>query len=157
MTNYEILTLVVSLVAVVIALTSLVRTRKLSERYLELQEKTAQLAERQLRELEQAEREKALPRLRVELGKLGKSYCFLIINRGSGSAFDLTFELVDCADPPVSRGEIEEKFPYPELKPESRVKLLAAIHMGSPRVFQVRLEWKDYEDQGYTEDFTVSL
>ena len=157
MSSFEILTLVVSLVSVVIAMTSLVRTRGLNERQLQLQEITSQLAERQLGQIEQAERERALPGLRVELAKIGKSYRFLLVNRGASSAFHLTFEFVDCADPPVSRGELAEKFPYPELKPESRVRLLAAIHMGSPRVFTVRLAWKDAAGNDYSEVFTVSI
>ena len=157
MTTAEILTLLVSLVAVAISWVSLVRTRRLSERQLELQETTAALAAKQLTQIEQSEAAQATADIRVELTKLGKGYCFLIINRGPGIAYSLDFELIDCADSPLLRGEIARKLPYPELRPDSRVKLRAALHMGSPTVYTARVSWQDASGGDRTEDMTVSL
>ncbi len=164
MTGYELISLLIALLSVMIAVTSLVRTRKvaeeqrkIAEEQLRLEKVTAELAAKQISQIETAEREKALPKLHVELTKLGKDYRFLIANRGQGSAFNVSFELVDCPDSPVSERELSEKFPYPELRSQSRVRLLAGIHMGSPRTYVVRLSWSDANGTEYTEDFHVSL
>ncbi len=167
MTTNEILTLGVSLVSVIIAVTSLIRTRKvaaeqlcLSQEHLQLAEKqlqfdeiAAQLASKQIEQLENDEHEKRQPRFHVDVTKLGKSYHFLVANRGDGSAYNLNFALIDCTDSPVSP---EEKFPVPELRSQARVKLLAGIHMGSPRKYHVRLTWDDSEGNQHSDDFHVT-
>lgn len=157
MTLNEILTLSVSLISVIIAVKSLVRTQKIATEQLKLEKITAQLAEKQITQIDDAAHEKTQPKLHVDLTKLGKNYKFLIANRGDGSAYNLTFELIDCPDSPLSQSEVSEKFPYPELKSQARVKLIAAIHMSSPRTYLVRLKWADTNGTESSEDFHVSL
>lgn len=168
MTTNEVLTLFVSLVSVVIAVTSLARARKtaadqlrlaqehlrLSEKQVELDEIAASLAAKQIQQIEEEYLQKRQPRFHVDLAKLGKSYHFLIANRGGGTAFNLNAEVVDCHDSPLVGGD---KLPAPELRADSRLKLLAAIHLGSPQTYLVRLTWEDSDGNSNTDDFHVSL
>ncbi|QDT10526.1 hypothetical protein [Planctomycetes bacterium K23_9] len=157
MTLTEFLTLAISLVSVIIAVTSLIRTRGIAAEQLKLEAITAKLAERQLSQIEEEAHDRTQAKLHVDLTKLGKNWKFLIANRGEGSAFNLRLELIDCADSPLSQSEVSEKFPYPELKTQSRIKLIAGIHMQSPRTYQVRLTWEDSRDVEHVEDFHVAL
>lgn len=157
MNTNEILTLALSLISVIIAITSLIRTRKIAAEQLKLEKITAKLAEKQMSQIDEAAHEKTQPKLNVTLTKIGKSHRFLIVNRGEGSAFNLTFELIDCPNSPLSQSEVDEKFPFQELKSQSSVRLLAGIYMGCPRVYRVRLTWNDSSAINYSEEFHVSL
>lgn len=157
MTTYELISLLVSILSVIIAVTAMMRTRKIAEEQLNLERITAELSKKQLEELELTASKRDLPKLKVDLDKLGKDYNFFIMNRGQGSAYDLHFELIDCSESPISTSDLREKFPFPELKPDSRVKLLAGIHMNSPRQYHVRLKWKSSNKDEQTEDFHVSI
>jgi len=132
MTGYETVTLCVSLLSVIIAVTSLIRTRKIAAEQLKLEQITAQLVKKQISQIDEAAHDKTQPKLHVDLTKLGNNCKFLIANRGDSSAYNLTFELIDCPDSPLAEREVNEKFPCPELKSQLRVKLIAAIHMRSP-------------------------
>ena len=96
------------------------------------------------------------PKLHVDLVKLGKNYFFVIANHGQGSAYDLNLELVDCPDSPLIQSQLDSIFSHPELRSESRIKLIAAIHLGSPITYLVRLTWKDSNGKSHTEDHHVT-
>jgi hypothetical protein len=155
MSGYETLTLLVSIIAVIISSVSLVRTRKLAREQLELERVTAELSRLQIQTLEESRENKTKPKFNVTLSKLGQSSFFYISNTGEGTAYDVNFELVDCDDSPLT-GDLPEKFPHPEMKPNSRVKLIAAMHMGSPLKYQVKLSWKDAAGEAQDEIFWVT-
>jgi len=155
MSGYEQLSLLVSVLAVAISTVSLVRTRKLAKEQLELERVTAELSKLQIQSLEEDRVSKTKPKFNVTLSKLGQSSFFYISNTGEGSAFDVNFELVDCDDSPLI-GDFPEKFPHPEMKANSRVKLMAAMHMGSPLKYQVKLSWKDEAGGSQDEIFWVT-
>lgn len=157
MTLYESLTLLIAVISAIIAVTSLVRTRRLAEEQVRLGKVTEELTRKQIAQIESQEIEKKSPKLSVDLVKVGKDYSFIVANRGQGSAFDLDLELVDCADSPLLGRQLEDNFPHPELRSENRIKLLAAIHMGSPTKYIARLSWKDSEGEKFTEDHQVTL
>lgn len=155
MSGYEQLSFLVSVLAVVISTVSLVRTRILAKEQLELERVTAELSKLQIQSLEEDRVRKTKPKFNVTLSKLGKASFFYISNTGEGSAFDVNFELVDCDDSPLT-GDFSEKFPHPEMKANSRVKLMAAMHMGSPLKYQVKLSWKDEAGASQDEKFWVT-
>lgn len=155
MSGYEILPLLVSVIAVVISTVSLVRTRKLAKEQLELERVTAELSRLQIQNLEEDRASKTKPNFNVTLSKLGNSSFFYISNTGAGTAYDVNFDLIDCDDSPLT-GDFPEKFPHPEMKPNSRVKLMAAMHMGSPLKYQVKLSWKDVVGEPQEETFWVT-
>ena len=155
MSNFETLTLLVSLLEVIISTISLVRTRKLAKEQLELERVTAELSRLQIQSLEEDRESKTKPKFNVTLSKLGKSSFFYISNTGEGTAYEVNFELVDCEDSPLT-SDLSEKFPHPEMKPNSRVKLIAAMHLGSPSKYQVKLSWKNSSGENQSETFWVT-
>jgi len=155
MSGYEQLSLLVSVLAIVISTVSLVRTRKLVKEQLELERVTAELSKLQIQSLEEDRVSKTKPKFNVTLSKLGKASFFYISNTGEGSAFDVNFELVDCDDSPLT-GDFPEKFPYPEMKANSRVKLMATMHLNSPIKYQIKLIWKDEAGKYQDEIFWVT-
>lgn len=156
MSKYEIISTLVSLLAIVVSSVSLVRTRKLAKEQLELERVTAELSKLQIEGIEQEKAEKNKPKFNVTLSKLGKSYCFYIVNTGQGTAYDVDFELVDCQHSPLC-SDVSEKFPHPEMKPNSRVKLIAAIDSLSPLKYQAKVMWKDFENESQSEIFWLTL
>ncbi|UXD87658.1 hypothetical protein [Thalassolituus hydrocarboniclasticus] len=156
MSEYEILSLLISILAVVVSAVSLVRTRKIAKEQLELEKVTAELSRLQIDSLNEEKSNKDKPSFNVTLTKLGKSYNFYISNTGQGSAYNVNFELVDCEDSPLCN-DVEDKFPLPEMKPNSRVKLIAAIHMGSPLKYQVRLSWQNKEGENFNESHWITM
>ena len=60
MTTYEQLNLWIAVIALIISILSLIRTRKLAKKQLELQEKQEQLAHRQIQRFDQEEAEKKI-------------------------------------------------------------------------------------------------
>ena len=93
----------------------------------------------------------------MSLTKLKKAYNFYISNTGQGSAYNVNFELIDCEDSPLFTSELIDIFPYQEMKPSSRIKLLASLHMNSHSKYQSRLSWEDESGNRYEEVFWTSL
>ena len=157
MSKFEILSLIISTLAVVISCVSLVRTRKLAKEQLELERVTAELSRLQIESIAEEKSDKTKPKFNVNLTKFGKSYNFYISNTGQGSAYNVEFELIDCNDSPLSTHELQDMFPHQEMKPNSRIKLMAAIHTGSPRKYQVKLTWENADGEKYDETFWPTL
>lgn len=155
MTLYELLTLLASIVAIVISAVSLVRTRKLAAEQLELEQITAELSRLQIKSIEEQEYLKTKPQLNVAITNLGNSSHFIVSNTGKGSAYKVNLELIDCQDNPLT-SEINHILPYPEMKQNSRFRLLASFHMGSPLKFQVKLTWQDSFGVEQSETYWVS-
>jgi len=154
--KYEIISTLVSVLAIIVSTISLVRTRKLAKEQLELEKVTAELSRLQIEGIEQDKAEKTKPKFNVTLSKLGKSYYFYISNTGQGTAYNVNFELVDCEDSPLT-SDASEKFPHPEMKSNSRVKLFAAIDMQSPLKYQAKVMWQDAEQENHDEKFWLTL
>ncbi|GIU13769.1 hypothetical protein [Shewanella morhuae] len=157
MSKFEVLSLLISTLAAVISCISLVRTRKLAKEQLELERVTAELSRLQIESIAEEKSDKTKPKFNVNLTKLGKSYNFYISNTGQGSAYNVDFELIDCNDSPLSTRELQDMFPHQEIKPNSRIKLMAAIHMGSPRKYQVKLIWENVGGDKYEEIFWPTM
>lgn len=154
MTFYETLTIITSIVAVIISTVSLVRTRKIAMEQIELEKITADLSRLQIKQITEQDELKTKPQLNVAITTIGKSTHFVISNTGKGSAYNLNVELIDCPDNPLLSPE--GKLPCPEMKPNSRIKLFAAMHMNSPISYQVKLIWEESSGVQSSEIFWVS-
>ncbi len=154
MTFYELLTILISIIAIIISTVSLVRTRKIAMEQIELEKITAELSRLQIKEIAEQEELKTKPQLNVEITTIGKETNFVIANTGKGSAYNLDIELIGCTDNPLLSPE--EKLPCPEMKPNSRIKLFAAMHMNSPISYQVKLIWQEASGVQKSEIFWVS-
>ena len=110
MSKFEILSLLISSLAVMISTVSLMRTRKLANEQLELEKVTAELSRLQIERIAEEKSNKSKPKFNVNLTKLGKSYSFYISNTGQGSAYNVNFELIDCEDSPLSLHDLQINF-----------------------------------------------
>ena len=154
MTEYEILTLLTSLLAIVVSLVSLIRTREITQEQLELERITAELSKDQLKNLEDENKAKNLPKFNVTIQRLGKNSFFYVSNTGEGTAYNLNLELIDCNDNPLY--DVQNKLPFPEMKANSRIKLNASFHLQSHLKYQVKLTWNDKEGVVKYEIFWVT-
>ena len=157
MSKFEVLSLIISILAAIISTISLVRTRELAKEQLELEKVTAELSRLQIESITEQKTEKTKPKFNVKLIKLGEIYKFFISNKGQGSAYNVNFELIDCEDSPLFDSELTEIFPYQEMKPSSEIKLLASLHMNSPSKYQSRISWEDKSGKKHDEIFWTSL
>lgn len=141
MSEYELITLLVSLLAVIISTVSLVRARRLGEEQLKLERITAELSAYQIKEIEEREGLKDKPNIKVRLAKTGDGSEFVIANAGQGIAYDIDFKLVDCNENPLY--DAQYKLPCPELRPSTTLKLRASFHMNSSMQYQALVTWRD--------------
>ena len=156
MTTYEILSLSGSIIAIVISAVSFIKTRNIAKEQIELERITAELSKMQIQKIEEDRTEKNKPKFNVTWLKNSKSSSWCITNAGKGSAYNVNFELIDCDDSPLITGDIQGKFPHPEIKPNSSVNLNATIRIGSPAKYQAKLSWKDAEDKSHDEIYWVT-
>lgn len=103
MTLFESLTLSISLVAVVISVVSLVRTRRTASQQLELEKITADLSAKQLQFLEAEEKMLSKAQIDAELEEYGTDYKLIITNVGGSVAYDVLFVIE--GDSPILNGE----------------------------------------------------
>lgn len=157
MSKFEMLSLIISILAVGISTISLVRTRKLAKEQLELERITAELSKLQIENIAEEKIIKTKPKFNVSLKKMGSSYNFYISNTGQGSAYNVNFELIDCENSPLFTSELLDMFPYQKMKPGSRIKLLASLSFNSPIKYQSKLSWEDENSNRYEEIFWTSL
>jgi uncharacterized membrane-anchored protein YhcB (DUF1043 family) len=145
MKPYEIASLLIAIVAVVISVVSLVRARKVQAKQLEFEAVTAALAKKQLELLEKEEQTQEQARVTAELVKVGRTdYRFVITNLGVAVASDVNFEIdPKSLDNPLVANECARKLPYPSLQPGQSFTLIAALSMGSTMSYNTQLKWKN--------------
>lgn len=142
MSAYEIVSTGISILALVVALFSWLKSNK--------------LAKLQIKEIEEKNKLKNKPSLSIAISPTNNSKYFVIANRGEGSAFNVNLELIDCEDSPFA-SDFYKIMPHPELKPTQVVKLLAITHANSSLKYQVKLTWNEnISNQIFEEIFWVS-
>lgn len=155
MLNYNLLSLLISLLAVIIAAVSLSRTRRVQEEQIKLQKVTADLSAKQLTVLERDEKEKISADIHADLvNEGGGSYSFMISNIGSAPASNVEF---DTEPSSLILGDHERKLPAPILNPHGTIKLLANIHMGSPPTFKAKASWTNPDGKQDSKEFYLTL
>jgi hypothetical protein len=159
MTHYELLSILIALVAAVISLVAWFGQRKLQREANELQRSTADLAQKQLEMIEREETSRREVRLSVALERFGTSYRFLVSNVGEQEAWnvELLFLFLDPQLNPIVHSEYIEKFPVPVLHAGESVSLIAALADRSPTAYHVRLTWKDPNGKVGQREVSVAL
>ncbi|MCH8879577.1 MAG: hypothetical protein IID34_06795 [Planctomycetes bacterium] len=145
MTQYEIISSLIAILAVWISTVSLMRARKVQARQLEFEAVTAALAKRQLELIEKEENTQDQARVTADLVKVGKAdYRFVITNEGSAVASDVTFDIDPASsDNPLMENQCQRKLPYPSLQPTHSFTLIAALHSESAMSYDTHLKWKN--------------
>ena len=159
MTQHEIITLVIAIIAVVISFIAWIGQRKLQSESNDLQRATAELAKRQLDILLREEKGKNTARLSLDLYRDGKNYRFRVTNVGEVEAHDVELKLLvqKPEDNPIIDSEYSEKFPASKLMPGSSISLIAALHLGSPRAYNALLKWTNPDGITLEEETYVAL
>ena len=155
MTSFEIFSIFISLLAVIISAVSLVRTRKISAQQLELEKITAELSQKQLENLHLDAAVKAKAFIDVELIKSGTKYKIAITNTGGSEAQNIDFHIAEDRNPLVGN-DYAEKIPIKSLKPGKAVYLLAAISSGMPASFNGCVRWKNPDGSQEKDDFILT-
>lgn len=157
MSQSEMASLGISLISVVIALVSLVRTRKVENEQLELQRITADLSRKQIRQLDEQDQLQNRADLRVRFEPKSQSdWIFVIENRGSGSAFSLKLELLNCTKSPLEGGVSFVQL-QGEVKSHDEARIPAHIPLNGDIGYDVRLAWKERGGTERSEDYAVSM
>ncbi|MGR5094605.1 hypothetical protein ACPV5O_04970 [Vibrio maritimus] len=159
MSEYEVLSVILSSLAGLISLIVWNGQRKLQRESLDMQKATADLAKKQLEILLREDKEKSTARLKLDLVKSGNGYKFVITNISNVDAKDISFDLLvdNPRHNPLVGSDVNSKLPAPKLSPGSELRLLAAIHLGSPTAYNALLTWTNPNGETVTDETYVSL
>lgn len=160
MTPYQTIAVCIALLALIISAVSLRRTSKTTKEQLSLQRVMADLAQKQLEQIQDSENSAESARLSLRVDTAGSSTRNLVLtNVGEAEARDVEFELDPQGDleSPLVHSDYEEKFPIPVLTPGNSVSTLMAIHLGTATAFRVILKWRDRVGNHHSEETYVSL
>jgi len=157
--TYEMLTLLVSLIAVVIAFVSLYRTHRVVKRQIELAEGQAELTKLQHKLLAQSEDEKRKADVRVCLVKVGGNYRLVFENRGPARAKDIVVEefVPDGFKSPFMKSEMDKFLPIPQLLPGEEISMLTAVNLSTPPQFSAKVSWLDGREERQDQFCQLSL
>ena len=159
MTQYELLSVLIAVLATVISMVVWNGQRKLQREANRLQQATAELARKQLEMIEREELSKKEIRLSVVLEPNGNSHRFRISNVGETEAreVELLFVFLQPEHNPLMPYEYAEKFPVQVLPPGSSVSLAAALADRSPTVYNVLLKWRGLDGSRKEQQLRVAL
>lgn len=152
MSNVEVLTLLIALLAIVPAVLALVRQSSQRKRMDQLESAqhrqnvaTAALHEKQLELLLASEKGKGGAHVKLDLYRDNKHYRFRVTNVGSAQARNVQVKILTGKDEhdPIAGTDYDSKFPAPVLEPGSSISLFAAIYLGSPTAYNALVSWED--------------
>lgn len=157
--NFELLSMVLSCVAVLVSLMVWNGQRKLQREANDLQKFTADLSRKQLQLIKEQEQSKFSAKLALSLVKDGRDYKLVLRNKSDVDALtvDLRPTKPALADSFLSESELQEKFPIKRLRGGDEVRLIAAVALGTPSVSEFHVTWKNADGSSAIEDFSVSL
>lgn len=150
----------VSITAVIIAATSLYRTRKQTELENKYNETSSKLAEFQLRLLEEEHRQENTADISAYFYKDFKnSYRLAVVNIGKKPAKNVTLEVVlaEGERSPLISSDVEAKFPANQLHPGQEIYLIAAITLSMKNVFEFKVNWENPDGKKESKLMSVSL
>jgi hypothetical protein len=145
MTNFEVLTLLIACIAVLVSLYTLREQRKLQREANELQKSAAELAKRQIAQLEQADADRLKTELEVVIDRNGNGHTLRIGNTGMADAFEVNidFSLPDGVTSPLTDETRADRLPAQRLRPSSWLLFPCAIYLESPPFFEGTVSWKN--------------
>jgi hypothetical protein len=154
MTFYEIVTVVLSSLAILTSLIAIVRQSSFSARQIALEEEQARLAQLQREMLEAEASAAARAQIDLDIYAGSRDGRFTISNVGGAPASDVNVRWLDNR-PQFPGQEEERKLPVKVLRPGKSVELIVAFSMGSPSDFHVEASWKDPDGTQQTDDFHI--
>ncbi len=146
-----------SVIALVISVVTLIRSRRLDEDQRDLRRITEELSKKQLERLKAEDDAAHRTRVVAKFSQSSDGWKFYLRNTGSSPAIDVGFEMVDCARSPLIPGQVKEVFPFRMLQPGAEISLLAAVTLGSPPVFHTRVSWTNSDGSKNSADYSFTL
>jgi hypothetical protein len=157
--KYEIFSVVLGCLAMLVSLVVWFGQRKMQREANDLQRATSELAKKQLEILLREEKGLNAARVSFDIFKYGKSYRFRITNISDVDAKNVELKLLlkNPDDSPLIASDYNDKFPVPRLQPGCSVTLIAAIHMGSPTAYNALISWVNPDGNKVEEETYAAL
>jgi|SRR3972149_6261346 len=154
MNEYQLLTLLVAIIAVIISAISLIRTGKIQRQQLRLNILTEELSKKQLDIISKNEMASNKSRVEVDFQPYGTNYHFTMTNTSSVVARNVMFNFIDCQDNPIVDDSI---LPLSILQPGQTIKYLAARDFQSPPRYTVEVLWTDPDGSEQKEIYVLNV
>ncbi|MFG1495388.1 hypothetical protein ABMA57_02065 [Saccharospirillum sp. HFRX-1] len=147
MTKFEIISSVISLLAVMVSFYALYRSKRNHDQLIEIEKVHARLSERELAEYDKRDRDALKASLSVRMVKDDKAHKFVITNQGRAEAKNIYFGLEqDNEHNPLVSNDLEQKTPYRILGPGDSYYLLASIPLSVRQTtYTVSLRWDNVD------------
>lgn len=157
MTSFEFYSLLVSILAVIVSAIALTRTRVLSKKQIALEQATADLSTKLLKQIEEAELEKTKAYIDLELINNGKNKQYLYVkNTGQAEAKNVVLKLLG-EDFPFLKGEFEERIPLKILKPGKQVGLWFSDEIKPIYSYDFEVSWENPDGENKVDKHTIHL
>jgi hypothetical protein len=155
----NVITTIVAVVALIISVVSLIRTRMFNEQVLKIQQQNAEFTKLQRQKLEREEAERTACRVTAfwYIGTNNSEH-INIVNSGGIDAFNinLRFHPREGRESPEIEQVMQETFPIPKLRPGEERNFLVAPSMGSARPWPITISWANSEEREYSIDLVLS-
>jgi hypothetical protein len=144
-TDYELLSILIACIALIISLVVWTGQRKLQREANDLQRITAELSKKQLQILEREELSRNKTRIAVGFERAAPGTRFKLSNVGKFDAteINLRFAPDDPKHSPVPEAVRAATLPIARLLPGESVLVLATLYLEGPAVFDALVSWKD--------------
>ncbi len=139
---YNLLGLIVSVVAIIISAISLIRTRKTQKAFLDFERIHAELSSKQLQEMNSVAMARTKANICIEIVE-GSVF---LINRSCSVARNININFEKNEDNCIFTSELE-MLPFPHLNPSQELKLIGSYNTKeAPRVFSIEVTWLNEDD-----------
>jgi len=142
MSTFEIINLIIAILALIISTVSILHARKTQTSFLELEKVHVELSKKQLEEISSIEILKNKTNLNVTIynGSL------LITNIGTAKARNIEINFADIKLDCIVLSE-KNKLPYPVLNPNEEFKLVASYHTkNAPQLVPIKIQWENMDN-----------
>jgi hypothetical protein len=151
----DVIATLIALLAVVISVVALVRTRKFNARVLAIQEEQGKVAKLQRQNLEREEAQLTECKVRVHWYKgINNSDRVKVANVGAVDAYEvnIVFSSENGRDTPEMESEMKALFPIAQLHVGDDRNFLIAPTMSTGHRWPLTITWKNVEGSGYSFD-----
>ena len=154
----SVISTLVAVIAIIISLISLQRTRLFNERQLQFLAENDKLIRLQKSQLEQAEQQKTVSDISVYVYNAANGQRLGIVNSGRVTVENVTLKYVEQAgySNPFIPSELSEKLPFKRIHPGDEHNVILTLHNQTPMSFEVQLEWQANGGLQYQKTITIT-
>jgi hypothetical protein len=158
MDSANIITILVAVLATVISLVSLQRTRVFNERQLKFLAENEKLIQLQRKLIEREELEKTASDISVFVYNAARGQRLCIVNSGKVIVENVSLEYIeqDGYENPFIESELSEKLPIKRMHPNEEHTVILALHDQTPMSFEIKMVWKTNDDCLHEKHITVT-